>query len=385
MTWKYTLCTPDLGEEEEAAVLEVIRGKWLSMGPRTETFEQRFRDTHGCSHAFAVANGTAALHLALLALGIGEHPDDEVIQPAINFVAAANTTRAVGARPVFADIVSPTEPTIDPEQVLRLITPRTRAVMAMHYGGYPAQMQALLEICRQHGLALIEDACHGVGYLPPEFPGRGLGGIGDIGCFSFFPNKNMTTGEGGMVTTGRDDLAERVRLLRSHGMTSLTWERHQGPSLGYDVARVGFNYRIDEIRSALGLVQLEKLPENNRLRQQLAGQYGAMIRQLAIPGLEYVFGHCPEQGAAHLAAVLVPEARRGAVVAALHRAGIQCSLHYPLITGFSGYGQYREQSARTPRAGEFASRVLTLPIYPGLTGSAVEEIVQVVAEHCRGE
>ena len=230
MDWKYTLSEPVLGDEEKAAVLSCLESGWLSMGPNTQAFEKRFSELTGAKHAIAVANGTAALHLAMAALEIGSSAKDEVIQPSINFVAAANMTKAVGAKPVFGDIVALDEPTISPEEIERRITPNTKAVVVMHFGGYPARMAEILKICEAHGLPLIEDACHAPLYRMDDFGGRALGTLGAVGCFSFFSNKNMTTGEGGMVTTDDDALAAKIRNLRSHGMTSLSWDRHHAPA-----------------------------------------------------------------------------------------------------------------------------------------------------------
>ena len=250
--WRIPLSDLDYGREEEVAVERVLRSRWLSMGPEVEAFEREFADYIGTQYAVAVANGTAALHITYLALGLSR--GDEVIQPAINFVAAANMTVAVGANPVFADIIGLEEPTIDPVEVERKITPRTRAVLVMHYGGYPCRMADIQNICHRHDLALIEDACHAVGASyadpmgrPPN--GHRAGKLGDVGCFSFFSNKNMATGEGGMITTDRDDLVKRLRLLRSHGMSSLTWDRHRGHANSYEVTVNGYNYRLDEIRA----------------------------------------------------------------------------------------------------------------------------------------
>src|SRR5262249_2295938 len=270
--WRIPLSEPDYGVEEEAAVIRILQSKWLSMGPEVQRFEREFAGYIGVEHAVAVSSGTAALHLSYLALGVG--PGDEIIQPAINFVASANMSVAVGAAPVFADILGLCEPTVDPADVESKITPRTKAVVVMHYGGYMCRMPEIAEICRRHDLALIEDACHSVGahYRDPDRRpphGRKAGNLGDIGCFSFFSNKNLWTGEGGMVVTNRNDLAERLRLLRSHGMTTLTWDRHKGHARSYDVTLHGFNYRIDEIRAALGRVQLKKLERNNQLRKEL--------------------------------------------------------------------------------------------------------------------
>ena len=264
MDWQVPLSDIDLGDAEIEAVEKVLRSRWLSMGPVTQQFEAAFAAMCGAKHAFAVSNGTTALHLAYAALGLG--PGDEVIVPALTFVATANAIRYTGATPVFADVTSLDDLTISPADIAAKITPRTRAIAVMHYGGYLCDMDAILALAGQHGLAVVEDACHAPG---ATYDGRGAGTLGDVGCFSFFANKNIAIGEGGMVTTNRDDLAERIRLLRSHGMTTLTWDRHRGHAASYDVVATGFNYRLDEIHSALGLAQLGKLLENNRRRADL--------------------------------------------------------------------------------------------------------------------
>ena len=275
MDWQVPLSDIDLGDAEIEAVTRVLRSRWLSMGPVTQQFEAAFAAMCGSKHAFAVSNGTTALHLAYAALGLG--PGDEVIVPALTFVATANAIRYTGATPVFADVTSLDDLTISPADIATKIGPRTRAIAVMHYGGYLCDMDAIAALARQHGLAVVEDACHAPGASYKE---HGAGTLGDVGCFSFFANKNLATGEGGMVTTNRDDLAERIRLLRSHGMTTLTWDRHRGHAASYDVVATGFNYRLDEIHSALGLAQLGKLSANNRRRADLAGQLRAELSGL---------------------------------------------------------------------------------------------------------
>jgi dTDP-4-amino-4,6-dideoxygalactose transaminase len=371
------------GPEEEAAVLRVLRSRWLSMGPEVQAFESEMAQLLGVEHVFAVSSGTAALHLAYLALGLG--PGDEVIQPAINFVAAANTTIATGATPVFADIISLNEPTIDPASVERVLTPRTRAVVAMHYGGYPCRLAELLEICQRHGLALIEDACHAIGarYSDPRHrsaDGMMCGAVGDVGCFSFFSNKNMATGEGGLVVTGRKDLAERLRLLRSHGMTTLTWDRHRGHASSYDVMAHGFNYRLDELHAALGRCQVQKLPAINARRTELAAEYQAHLGSLAdwiVP-----FAHLEGEHAHHLEVVVAPDPdMRVQTVAALKAAGIQSSLHYPCVPDFWAFERF--SGAGIARSRLFASRVITVPLFPGMTFDQVEQVCSVISQATR--
>jgi dTDP-4-amino-4,6-dideoxygalactose transaminase len=378
--WRIPLSDLDYGEEEEAAVLRVLRSRWLSMGPEVQAFEREFAAFVGVKHAFCVANGTAALHLAYLALGLG--PGDEVVQPAINFVAAANMTAAVGAKPVFADVLGVEEPTIDPADVERRITEHTRVLVVMHYGGYACRMAELRELCRKHNLALVEDACHALGACyyggdgqPPH--GRMLGALGDVAAFSFFSNKNLAVGEGGMVTTDRDDIAECLRQLRSHGMTTLTWDRHRGHASRYDVVCHGYNYRSDEIRAALGRVQLSKLPAGNARRAQLVAAYKhglSGLRDWIIP-----FASWRSSSANHLMVVVAPEtAVRERVAGVLRSLGIQTSLHYPCIADFHAFEG--GQDASLPLSGAFAARTLTLPLYPALTSAQVGEICQAVRQ-----
>ncbi len=378
--WRIPLFELDYGPEETQAALRVLENRWLSMGPETADFERQFAQMLGIEHAFAVSSGTAALHLAYLLLELKS--GDEIVQPAVNFVAAANMTLAAGAKPVFADILSLEEPTIDPGQVERLMTPRTRAVVVMHYGGYLCRMAELAEICRKRSVALIEDACHAVGarYKDAEgrVPhGRMAGTLGDAGCFSFYSNKNLSTGEGGMIVTARKDWGERIRLLRSHGITTPTWDRHLGHAYSYDVALHGYNYRLDDLRSALGKVQLKKLAENNRRRRELVSLY-----RKAFSGQKEwraAFERTEGESACHLFTALAPSAEsRRRAVERLKAAGIQSSLHYPCIADFDSFREYAVSPLERSRA--YCSRTITLPLYPAMTAEQVEEVCGVLFE-----
>jgi len=292
-------------------------------------------------------------------------------------------TVAVGARPVFADIVSLDEPTIDPADIERLTTPRTKAIVVMHYGGYVCRMAEIGAICQRHGLALIEDACHAVGarYLdqqqrPPH--GKMAGNLGDIACFSFFSNKNLAVGEGGMVVTNRDDLAERLRLLRSHGMTTLTWDRHRGHAASYDVKLNGYNYRLDELRAALGRVELAKLLHANRRRRQRVAQYQAELK--AAHGIQVVFPGREADSACHLEVILARDNQmRDGIRQGLTAKRIQTSLHYPAIPDFSAFVSKNLQAGDTlPKSREFAVRAVTLPLYASMGDKQVAEVCQAI-------
>jgi dTDP-4-amino-4,6-dideoxygalactose transaminase len=373
MDWRIPLSDIDFGEDEVLAVQNVIKSRWLTMGKVTQEFESSFATYIQTKHAIAVTNATAALHLACLALGIG--PGDEVIVPSLTFVATANAVRYVGATPVFADVISHNDLNISPAAINSLITPRTRAIIVVHYAGYPCDMSAILSIAKQHKLFVIEDAAHAVG---AELDSRKLGAWGDVGCFSFFSNKNMTTGEGGMLTTDNDELAQKLGRLRSHGMTSLTWDRHKGHAWSYDVIDLGYNYRIDEIRAAIGLVQLAKVERNNELRRKLSQVYRDALQELA-PQVEVPFQNHPGKTSAHIMPVLLPkETKREDFMGHMKEQGIQTSIHYPPIHTFTSYEN--TVPLNLPITEDVASREVTLPLYPMLTDKDILTVVNCISQ-----
>src|SRR4051812_24520151 len=261
-----------LDPEDIEAVMEVLRSGWLTMGPRTAEFEETFAAHLGVKHAVAVSSCTAALHLAYLGAGVG--PGDEVVVPAMTFAATAAAAVYCGATPVFADIAGPHELALDPEAVERVMTPRTKAVCVVHFAGYPAPVEALKALCDERGVALIEDAAHAPS---AETSGRRVGAWGLAGAFSFFSNKVLACGEGGLLATDDDRVAELARSLRSHGMTSGSWSRHTGETTAYDARGLGFNYRLDEPRAALLLSRFGRLDEEIRQRRELTRAYRAAV------------------------------------------------------------------------------------------------------------
>ena len=374
MEWRIPLSDIDFDEEEVLAAQNVIRSRWLTMGRITQKFETAFADHIHTKHAIAVTNATAALHLACLALGIG--PGDEVIVPSLTFVATANAVRYVGARPVFADIVSHDDLNISPDAIKSLITPRTRAIIVVHYAGYPCDMPAILSIAKQNGLFVIEDAAHAVS---SDLDGRKLGTWGDVGCFSFFSNKNMTTGEGGMLTTDNDDLAQKFGRLRSHGMTALTWDRHKGHAWSYDVVDLGYNYRIDEIRAAIGLAQLAKVEQNNERRRKLSQVYRDALQEL-VPQVGIPFQDHPGKTSAHLMPILLPkEANREKFMEHMKEQRIQTSIHYPPIHQFTAY-KHEYKNISLPHTDNIATREVSLPLYPTMTEEDVLLVSQAVKD-----
>ena len=374
MEWKIPLSDIDFGPEERAAVDRVLQSKWLTMGSVTDDFERAFAAYVGAKYAIAVTNATAALHLSCVVAGLG--PEDEAIVPSLTFVATANAVRYTGARPVFADIVGEQDLNISYQSIEKAITERTRAILVVHYGGYACDMPSITKLARERGLIVIEDAAHAVG---SELGGRKLGTWGDIGCFSFFSNKNMTTGEGGMLVTDDELYSQRLRLLRSHGMTSLTWDRHKGHAWSYDVVDLGYNYRIDEIRAALGKVQLEKLPTNNERRRHLTQVYRDALQELA-PQVIVPFINHAGISAAHLMPVLLPSgANRLNFMESMKSQGIQTSIHYPPIHSFTAFKGGDEKNL-LPITDDIAGREVTLPLFPTMSDEDVLTIVKAIAQ-----
>jgi dTDP-4-amino-4,6-dideoxygalactose transaminase len=367
---KVPLFDIDLGQEEEAALLETLRSKWISTGPRAEAFEQAFAKAVGAQHAIAVSSGTAALHLAMIGCNI--EPDDEVIVPSLTFVATANAARYVGAKVVFADVRSERDLTIDPEAIERLITPRTKAIIVMHYAGFPCDMASIMNVASRNGISVIEDACHG---LLSILNGRALGTIGRAGCFSFFPNKNMTTAEGGMVVTNDADLARRVRLLRSHAMTTVSYDRARGHAASYDVVDLGYNYRLDDLRAALGIVQLSKMPEDLLLRARLRTAYEQMlgdIEEVLVP----FFGGSNERRSNHIMPIVLRSTnriRRDKIRTGLQERGVQTSVHYPPAHQLSTFSATPCSLPMTERVG---NSLITLPLFKSMTHEHLSHVVE---------
>lgn len=374
-TWKIPLTDIDLDDKEVKAVARVLQSRWLTMGAVTEAFEKKFASYLGVRHAFAVTNGTAALHIAHRVLGLKD--GDEVICPSLTFVATVNSILYTGASPVFADIFSLDTLNISPKEIESLITEKTRAITVVHYGGYPCDMQAILSIARRYKLSVVEDAAHAPG---AEIDGKKCGTFGDVGCFSFFSNKNMITGEGGMVVTNRDDLVEHIRRVRSHGMTTLTWDRYRGHAFSYDVMELGYNYRMDELRAAIGRIQLQKLEKNNARRAILTSLYRKgfqEITRIVIPFLKHTW-----RPAYHLFPILLPEdVNRQEFMDYLKQKGVQTSIHYPPVHRFSFYRERANLQRRSlPITEEVGRRVVTLPLYPGMTEEMINTTVNAIRE-----
>ncbi len=372
--WRVPLTEISVPEEDVRAVLDCLESGWLTMGPRTLAFEQALAQFVGTAHAVTVSSGTAALHLAHLAAGIG--PGDEVIVPSFTFVASATAARYVGAQPVLCDVVGPHDFNIDPEDAAARITPRTRAIVAVHFCGYAADVRALRRLCDEHGLVLIEDCAQAIGALA-DAEGTQVGTLGELGAFSFFSKKQLCVGEGGMVATAEAELAERVRLLRSHALTSSTWDRHRGHDPAYDVVDVGFNFRLDEPRAAFGLSRLARLRASIDARRATVRAYRERLRDVA--GLELIFDDEAVERASHFAfpVLLRDRAARDRFRDELKARGVQTTW-YPALHSFSEYRALTPADG-LPRALEVSERHCALPLSATMTATEVDVVAEAVA------
>jgi len=375
--WKVPLFDLDYGQEEKEAVVEVIESKWLSSGAKTKQFEEEFSDYHGSNTlATAVSSATAALHISLLIAGVKE--GDEVVISGLTFVADANVVTMLRAKPVFSDINSLQDWNPNIEDIKAKVNAKTKAIIVVHFAGYPIEdIEELIVFCKAKDIILIEDVAHAVG---ASYGGEKCGTFADMACYSFFSNKNLSTGEGGMFLTHNTDYDKKAKLYRSHGMTSMTIDRHKGKTISYDVVQPGLNYRFDEIRSALGLVQLSKLDRNNKKRKELVVYY---IKELQdkVPSVLIPFTCLSDKtiSSYHIFPILLPiQSDRIRLIEKLKEEGIQTSIHYPAFKNFTYYAQYCDYELKN--ADEVSKRVLTLPLYPDLTFELIDEVVNTIKE-----
>ena len=358
------------GQEIKAAA-ETIRSGWISAGPKCAELEQRFIDLFQVNHAVSVSNCTDALHLCCLVCDI--KPGDEVLCPSFTFAASVNCIRYVGATPVFCDIVSPEHLNIDPLDLERKITPRTKAILVVHMAGFPAKMDEIMAIAQKYQLKVIEDACHGP---LSEYRGQKLGSLGDCAAFSFFSNKNISVGEGGMFVTKHQTMADRAFLLRSHGMTTMSYQRAVGHATSYDIVELGYNFRLDDIRAAIAIEQLKKLPMDLRQRSYVRECY---IEKLSkIEGLYLPFQDQKEFSSNYIMPIVLKygmKDKRESIRSLIHAAGIQTSIHYPAVHRFSIYQAYQ---ATLPQTEYVSDHEITLPMYAALTRDQVDFITKIV-------
>jgi dTDP-4-amino-4,6-dideoxygalactose transaminase len=370
--WQVPLSAVRLTDADIEAANEVYRSGWLSMGPRTQDLESAFAEYAGSGHCLAVSSCTAGLHLAMAGAGLG--PGDEAVVPSITFVASANAIAYTGARPVFAEIAAVDRPWLSAEAAEQAITPATKAIVAVSYGGQPGEIEALRQLAADRGVALIEDAAHGSGSWLGD---RHLGTFGLAGAISFSAGKNLGVGEGGVLLTDDDDLAERARLMRWHGVTRSIWERHRASTDSYDVSGLGFNYRIDDARAALARSRLRRLDDDNRRRGAIASTYRAELGELE--GLAPLAA--PPESArisnSMFAVVLDEGVDRGAFRDSLAQAGIQTSVHFSPVHRFE---LYAGSGADLPVTDAFASRTVSLPMFAEMEEGQQALVIEAVRE-----
>jgi dTDP-4-amino-4,6-dideoxygalactose transaminase len=371
MEFKIPLFDLNFDQAEENAVVETLRSKWISTGPRTAEFERKFAEMLQVKHAIALSNCTVSLHLGLVLMGI--KPGDEIICPSLTFVATANAIRYMNAIPVFADIKSFEDLTMDPDDIEKKITDKTKAIMLMHFGGFGCDMDRILQIAKKHDLKIIEDACHGP---LSEWNGKKLGSFGEVASFSFFSNKNISTGEGGMLVTNSTELYERAKILRSHGMTSLSFERSKGHTTDYDVIELGYNYRMDDIRSSIGIVQLGKLENDLKKRAELRKYY---VKQLGAVNDIYVpFKDYKYFSSNYIMPIVLKNStveKRNKVREFLANNGIQTSVHYPAVHRFSIYSEF---TLELPKTEYVTDNLITLPMFSKLTFENIDYIKSTI-------
>ena len=373
---------PLLGDEEIQEVVHCLRSGWLTTGHKVKQFEREFGEFIGAKHALAVNSCTAALHLALEAVGVG--PGDEVITTPMTFTATAAVIEHLGARPVFADVTARTL-NIDPEQIRRRLSPRTKAILPVHFAGQACDMDAIVDIARGAGVHVIEDAAHAI---PTRYNGRMVGTLSDITCFSFYATKNVTTGEGGMVVTDRDDIMERMRLMHLHGMSKDAWKRYtQNGSWSYEILAPGFKYNLTDIAAAIGIHQLRKCQAFHRRRLTIADQYDAAFADL--PGISIPRVEDRESHGWHLYVIQVDPERltigRDAFIDQLIARNIGVSVHFiPLHV----HPYYRERYALRPQdfpnAWGAYERIVSLPIYAKMSDDDVRHVIDAVRGIAQG-
>ena len=377
MGYQIPLFNLNFDEREAIAAADTIKSGWISTGPKCAELEQMFVNMFQVNYAVSVSNCTDALHLCCLVCGVG--PGDEVLCPSLTFAASANCIRYVGATPVFCDIVGPNHINIDPEDIKRKITPKTKAIVVVHMAGFPAKMDEIMAIAKEYNLKVIEDACHGP---LSEYKGKKLGTIGDCAAFSFFSNKNISTGEGGMFISNNKEMADRVRLLRSHGMTTMSYQRASGHATAYDIVELGYNFRMDDIRAAIAIEQLKKLPADLEKRIQVRKRYVEKLTN--VKGVVVPFADCTEFTSNYIMPVVLINSNKGTrdvIREKIHAAGIQTSVHYPAIHKFT---IYIEEGTVLPETEYVTDCEITLPMYASLTMEQIDFICETLNRAING-
>ncbi|ONK21035.1 UDP-4-amino-4,6-dideoxy-N-acetyl-beta-L-altrosamine transaminase [Bacillus sp. VT-16-64] len=368
---------PFIEDEEIKEVIDTIQSNWLSKGPKTIQFEKAFSDYVHAKHAIGLNSCTAGLHIAQLAAGIG--PGDEVITTPYTFVASANTIIHTGAKPVFVDI-DPVTMNIDVHQIEANITERTKAIIPVHFAGYPCDMEPLMEIAKKHNLIVIEDAAHAV-YT--QYKGKMIGSIGDYTCFSFYATKNLATGEGGMVTTNNEEAADQLRVMSLHGMSKNAWNRYaERGSWYYEVEYPGFKYNMTDIQASFGIVQLKKLNKMQQIREKYAKMYNEAFQNLE--GLITPYSDEINRHAWHLYVLRLESDRftinRGEFIEKLNEKGIGTSVHFIPVPMHPYYKKLGYKIEDYPQALAAYEGAISLPLYPKMSEDQIHRVIKSVTE-----
>jgi dTDP-4-amino-4,6-dideoxygalactose transaminase len=373
VTRNIPFASPSIDEDEIQEVVKTMRYGWITMGQKTFQFEEAIAQYTGAEHAVAVNSCTAALHLSLLASGIG--PGDEVITTPFTFAATGNVIVQSGAKPVFADIIPETF-NINPERISEAITPKTKAIIPVHYAGLPCDMTAIMDIAKDHNLVVIEDAAHAIG---AEYRGKKIGNLGNPTCFSFYSTKNMTTGEGGAITTNDKGFADTIRKLRLHGISKDAWNRYSGGTWRYDIEKCGWKYNTTDIQSSIGIHQLAKLDTFNQVRRSYAALYTRELQNLKkikTPSVRMADHVC------HLYPLLVQKEYRDIFIDELGKKGVFCSVHFIPLHLHSFYQRtYGFKYGDFPIAEGIYEREVSLPLYPKMTEDDVLFVIACIKQY----
>ncbi len=376
MAYNIPLFNLNFDESEARAAYETIMSGWISTGPKNTELERLFEDMLNAKFAVSMSNCTSALHTCCMVCGFG--PGDEVICPSLTFAASCNCIKYVGATPVFADIVGPEHLNIDPNDIESKITPRTKGIIVVHMAGFPSKMNDIMAIAKKYGLKVIEDACHGP---LSEYEGKKLGTIGDCAAFSFFSNKNISSGEGGMFITNDEKMAQKARLIRSHGMSTMSYQRASGHATEYDITCLGYNFRMDDIRAAIAIEQLKKLTGDIQKRISIRKHYierFSDVSRIVIP-----FSNWKEFSSNYIFPIVIKNStkeKRNALRDYIHSQGVQTSIHYPAVHKFS---IYKDLNAKLPNTEYVSDNEVTLPMYAALTVEQVDFICEIVEKGIR--
>lgn len=377
MAYKIPLFNLNFDEREAQAAYDTIKSGWISTGPKNAELEQMFIDMWKVKYAVSMSNCTDCLHVCCMVCGLG--PGDEVICPSLTFAASCNCIRYVGATPVFCDIVGPDHINIDPSDIERKITANTKAIIVVHMAGFPARMDEIMAVARKHNLKVIEDACHGP---LSEYKGKKLGTIGDCAAFSFFSNKNISTGEGGMFISNNKEMSDYARLLRSHGMTTMSYQRASGHATAYDIVELGYNFRLDDIHASIAIEQLKKLPTDLKKRIHVRQRYLDGLSKLS--GIVVPFANNTDFASNYIMPVVLlnsTKEKRDHVREQMQLIGIQTSVHYPAVHLFS---IYKDCDYNLPQTEYVANNEITLPMYAALTDEQVDFIVESLRNALNG-